>query len=164
MTKRRFSLLAGTATIAGLLIMGVWGGPHPGPSVPDRGTEIDKLFARWNTAETPGGAVVVILDGNIVHQKGYGMANLEWRIPNTPETVFCIGSVSKQFTAFCIALLEARGKLRLEDDYRKYIPEMPDYVIRYFIQGQHNIGCSQVNGHLWHTKNNTRCLVLGNGI
>jgi CubicO group peptidase (beta-lactamase class C family) len=127
MRKRRFSRFAGTAAVVCLLIMGARGGPHRGASVFDKGAEIDKLFDRWNTAETPGGAVVVILDGNIVHQKGYGMANLEWRIPNTPETVFCIGSVSKQFTAYCIALLEARGKLRLEDDYRKYIPEMPDY-------------------------------------
>jgi len=127
MNKRRISLFAAAAAV---LSLSIFAGPRElssGPSALDKGAEIDKLFARWDTTETPGGAVVVVLDGNIVHQKGYGLANLEWGIPNTPETVFCIGSVSKQFTAYCIALLEARGKFRLEDDYRRYLPEMPDY-------------------------------------
>lgn len=88
---------------------------------------IDELFAPWNKPDTPGGAVCVVKDGRILFQKGYGLAHLEWGIPNRPDTVFCIGSVSKQFTAYCIALLEIRGKIRGDDDYRTYIPEMPDY-------------------------------------
>jgi len=92
--------------------------------------EIDKMFAPWSKPGSPGGAVSVVRDGRILFAKGYGSANLEWDIPNRPDTVFCIGSVSKQFTAYCIALLEVQGKIRGEDDYRKYIPEMPDYGAR----------------------------------
>jgi len=89
--------------------------------------EIDKMFAPWSKPGVPGGAVAVVRDGRVVFEKGYGSANLEWNIPNRPDTVFCIGSVSKQFTAYGIALLEDRGKIRGEEDFRKYIPEMPDY-------------------------------------
>src|SRR5262249_16859065 len=60
--------------------------------------------------------------------KGYGLANIEENVPITPQTVFDIGSISKQFTAASILLLEKQGKLRLDDDVRKYIPELPDYL------------------------------------
>jgi len=122
----RFFLFAWMAAVVVLLAAGRTNAVPPTDGA-DKNAQIDALFARWDTAETPGGAVAVILDGKAVHQKGYGLANLEGGIRNSPETVFCIGSVSKQFTAFCIALLEARGRLRLSDDYRKYVPEMPDY-------------------------------------
>lgn len=89
--------------------------------------QIDSLFSRY-TSSTPGVAVAVVKDGKIVLQKGYGTANLEYGIPITPKTVFHIASVSKQFTAFSIYLLEKQGKLSFEDDIRKYIPELPDYA------------------------------------
>ncbi|MEJ7702143.1 MAG: serine hydrolase domain-containing protein [Pyrinomonadaceae bacterium] len=78
------------------------------------------------TRATPGVAVAVVKDGKIVFQKGYGTANLEYDLPITPKTVFQIASVSKQFTAFSIYLLEKQGKISLEDDVRKYVPEVPD--------------------------------------
>lgn len=87
---------------------------------------IDSLFASYNT-QTPGAAVAVVKDGKVVFMKGYGMANLDHNIPITPQTVFNIASVSKQFTAFVIYLLESEGKLSFEDDIRKYIPSLPDY-------------------------------------
>ncbi len=88
---------------------------------------VDSLFERWNSKETPGCAVAVARDGQVILSRAYGMADLEHGIPNTPETIFEAGSVSKQFTAGAIILLAQREKLALEDDVRKYIPEVPDY-------------------------------------
>jgi len=89
--------------------------------------KVDKLFAAWDKTTTPGAALAVIKDGKIIYERGYGMARLEDGIVNTPDKVFDIGSVSKQFTATCVAMLVREGKIGLDDDIRKYIPEMPDY-------------------------------------
>ncbi len=88
--------------------------------------KIDSTFASY-TSKTPGVAVAVVKDGRVVFARGYGMANLEHEIPITPQTVFNIASVSKQFTAFAIYLLESEGKISLEDDIHKYFPELPQY-------------------------------------
>ncbi len=95
------------------------------------GRKVDSLFAAYNS-NTPGAAVAIVKDGKVVFLKGYGMANLEYGIPITPQTVFNIASVSKQFTAFAIYLLASEGRISLEDDVRKYITELPNYgtVIR----------------------------------
>jgi len=89
--------------------------------------KVDKLFAQWDKPDSPGCALAIVKEGKIIHKKGYGIANLEHGIPITPKTVFYIGSVSKQFVAMCIALLEKHGKLSFDDDIRKYVPEIPDY-------------------------------------
>lgn len=89
--------------------------------------EVDELFDSWNSENSPGASVAVVRDGEIIFKKGYGMANLEYDVPNTPATVFHIASISKQFTVFSILLLEEAGKLSLEDDIRKHIPEVPDF-------------------------------------
>ncbi len=88
---------------------------------------VDEVFAAWSNNDGPGAAVSVVRDGVIIYKKGYGSANLEYDIPVTPSTVFHIASVSKQFTVFSILLLEKEGKLSLDDDIRKYIPEVPDF-------------------------------------
>lgn len=88
---------------------------------------IDSLIAAYNIQNGPGFAVSVIKDGAVVYQKAVGIANLEYGIPITPSTVFQVASVSKQFTVFSIMLLEQEGKLSLDDDIRKYLPEIPDY-------------------------------------
>lgn len=88
--------------------------------------KIDSLFASYHS-QTPGAAVAIVKDGKIIFKKGYGMADLDHDIPITPQTIFNIASVSKQFTAFAIYLLENEGKISFEDDVRKYIPELPDY-------------------------------------
>lgn len=93
----------------------------------DPAARLDKLFARFHSQETPGCAVAVARDGKVVLARAYGMADLEHAVPNTPETIFEAGSVSKQFTAGAVNLLALEGKLALEDDVRKYIPEVPDY-------------------------------------
>jgi CubicO group peptidase (beta-lactamase class C family) len=90
-------------------------------------TEISKLFRQWDNDNTPGCAVAVIKDGSIIHSAGYGMADLEHDIPIIPGSVFYVGSVSKQFVAACVLLLEEEGRLSLDDNIRKYLPEFPDY-------------------------------------
>src|SRR5262245_6549438 len=71
------------------------------------------------------GSVLVARGTEVLFNKGYGSANLEWQIPNTPTTKFRLGSVTKQFTAASILLLEERGKLKVEDPVKKYMPDAP---------------------------------------
>ena len=92
-----------------------------------RSNEVDKLFAQWDKTTSPGCALAVINDGQIIYKRGYGMAKLEDSIVMTPSKIFDIGSVSKQFTATCIVILAEQGKVSIDDDMRKYLPEMPKY-------------------------------------
>lgn len=92
----------------------------------DKAQQVDLLFAEWNKPDSPGVAVAVIKDGEILYKAGYGMANLEYDIPITPSTIFDIASVSKQFCAFAISMLVEEGKLSLDDDIRIYLPELQD--------------------------------------
>lgn len=88
---------------------------------------VDAIFAQFTSAGSPGCALGVYRDGKMLYAKGYGLANLESQVPITPASVFDIGSTSKQFTAGSILLLEKQGKLKLDDDIRKYLPELPVY-------------------------------------
>ncbi|UCD25869.1 MAG: beta-lactamase family protein, partial [Gemmatimonadota bacterium] len=85
------------------------------------------MFAPWDRHDSPGAAVAVVRDGEVVHASGYGAAQLEYDIPIEPSTVFHIASVSKQFTAFAVALLVSDKSISLDDDIRTYLPEIPDY-------------------------------------
>ncbi|YBV97925.1 beta-lactamase family protein [Phyllobacteriaceae bacterium JZ32] len=87
----------------------------------------DQLFEAWDNQDSPGCAVAVIRDGEVVYKRGFGMANLAHGIAIGPSTVFHSASVSKQFTAFAILLLSAEGKLSLDDAARKYVPDLPDF-------------------------------------
>lgn len=87
---------------------------------------IDEIFTRWNNA-TPGGSILIAKGDNIIYHKAFGLTDLEHTVPNTIETIFEAGSVSKQFTAAAILLLVSEGKLSTQDDVRKYIPELPQY-------------------------------------
>lgn len=89
--------------------------------------KVDKIFASWDKTTSPGAALAVIRDGRIIYRRGYGMAKLEDGIVMTSDKIFDIGSVSKQFTATCVVLLVRQGKVSLDDNVRKYIPEFPDY-------------------------------------
>ena len=93
----------------------------------DAGQSVDEIFARWDSVTSPGCTVGVTKDGLTILERAYGMADLEHGIPNTTETIFEGGSVSKQFTAAAVVLLALEGKLSLDDDVRDYIPEVPDY-------------------------------------
>jgi CubicO group peptidase (beta-lactamase class C family) len=97
------------------------------PKAQTKPGQVDQLMSAWDNRDTPGAAIAVVEDGEISFKKGYGMSNLEYDIPITPSSIFHIASVSKQFTAFSILLLEEEGKLSLDDDIRKYIPEVPDF-------------------------------------
>jgi CubicO group peptidase (beta-lactamase class C family) len=98
------------------------------PAKPSRlaalGSQVDALFAPWQSDATPGAAVGVFLDGEIVHARGYGMASVELGVPNTPSTVFEIESTSKQFAAACIAILDGTESFSLDDDIREIVPEV----------------------------------------
>ena len=91
------------------------------------GAKVDALFEKWNNLSSPGAAVTVVKDGMVVYRKGFGCAQLEYGVPITPSTVFHVASVSKQFTAMAITMLEEEGKLSANDDIRKYLPEMADF-------------------------------------
>lgn len=89
--------------------------------------QIDSLFLAWNTPNHPGGTVGVMKNGKVIFSKAYGLASLEYLVPNTQNTIYNIGSVSKQFTAMGIIKLQLEGKLNVDDDIRKYLPELPDF-------------------------------------
>ncbi len=96
-------------------------------STPDLATYADKLLSSVYPAGQPGAAVLVQKDGRAVLRKGYGLANLELGVPAIPENVFEIGSITKQFTAAAILLLQERGKLRVEDPITRYLPDYPTH-------------------------------------
>ena len=90
-------------------------------------TKIDQIFAAYDKTNTPGCAVAIVQNGAVAYEHAYGMADLEHDVKITPKTNFDIASTSKEFTGAIIMQLAAEGKLRLDDDIRKYVPEIPDY-------------------------------------
>jgi CubicO group peptidase (beta-lactamase class C family) len=106
--------------------------PQPLPS--NVKAQVDKVFEKWDKSDSPGCALGVYRDGQIIYKHGYGMANLNDDVAITPATVFHVASMSKQFTAASIVLLAQQGKLSLNDDVRKYIPELPDFGERITIR------------------------------
>jgi len=93
----------------------------------DRHAQVDALFAPWTGTATPGCAVAIRQAGTPDYVRSYGMASLEYGVPITPDSIFHVASISKQFTAFAIGLLAQEGKLSLDDDIRKHVPELPDF-------------------------------------
>src|SRR5262245_21381262 len=91
--------------------------------------KVDKLFAQWDKPNTPGCALAVIKDGQIIYKHAYGTANLELSVPITTSSIFNAGSIAKQFTAMSILMLSQQGRLSLDDDVRKYVPEVPDFGV-----------------------------------
>lgn len=94
----------------------------------ERTQRMDAVFAAYDRPDVPGCAVGIYRDGEIAYARGYGLADLERRVPITPHTVFDLGSTSKQFTASAILLLAQDGTLSLDDDVRRWIPELPQYA------------------------------------
>jgi CubicO group peptidase (beta-lactamase class C family) len=110
------------------VLAGAVAAPAQAPSEPHR--QIDAIFARWSTPASPGCAVSVVHRGATVAERVYGMADLDLAVPARTDSVYEAGSTSKQFTAAAILLLARDGKLGLDDDIRKYLPEMPNYGTR----------------------------------
>ena len=93
-----------------------------------RALAADSVFQRFDRTDSPGCALGVYQNGKVLYARGYGMASLEHGIALTPRSVLDIGSISKQFTAMAILMLQKEGKLSIDDPIRKYIPEMPAYA------------------------------------
>jgi CubicO group peptidase (beta-lactamase class C family) len=113
--------------MAGAMIFSMLAVATAGRGQDKKTAAVDEVFSDLTKPGSPGCALGVYRDGKIVYSKGYGLANLEENVAITPQTVFDIGSTSKQFTAASILLLEKQGKLSISDDIRKYLPELPDY-------------------------------------
>ncbi len=116
----------GSCVVAGLLTLG-WSVPQTRGAQDRTAAAVDEVFADYTKPGSPGCAVAVYRNGKVSYARGYGLANIEEDVSITPDSVFDIGSTSKQFTAASILLLEKQGKLSVQDDIRKYIPELPDY-------------------------------------
>jgi CubicO group peptidase (beta-lactamase class C family) len=131
--ERRFMIRLMATVVSCLLVLAT------APALADdaQNARADKLFAAWDKPDTPGAALAVVRDGQIIYKRGYGVAHLEYGVRNTPSTVFHAASLSKQFTAFAIHLLAQDGKLSLDDEVRKHVPELqvqgPPVTIRHLL-------------------------------
>lgn len=124
-------LTVATRFLLAALVLGVFHLTFARPSIqaePSREKEaqVDALFKRFGNS-TPGCAVAIMNANGIVYSHAYGMADLEHGVPLTTDSIFSIDSMSKQFTGMDIAILAVRGRLSLQDDVHKYLPELPDY-------------------------------------
>ena len=122
-------------TFIALILSIVIGSVVSGQTLPDTMTrKIDSLFLKWNTGNSPGCTIGIIRNDSLIYARGYGMANLEYGIPNEPGTLFHMASISKQFAGWSMMLLASQGKIRLDDDVRKYLPWFPDLKHKITIQ------------------------------
>ena len=112
--------------------------PYAGVEAGADNAVVDALFAHWDVPGSPGCALAVAENGTLVYSRGYGYANLDYDIPITPQTVFDVASVTKQFNAASIIMLAEEGKLSLDDNVRKWLPELPEYewpiTLRHMLQ------------------------------
>lgn len=99
----------------------------PTPDWSGKSRQVDELFASYLTDRSPGAAVIVIQDGRILHQAGYGLADLAKGTPITPSQIFHLASVGKQFTALAVLILVEQGKLGLDDPVEKFLPELSHF-------------------------------------
>jgi CubicO group peptidase (beta-lactamase class C family) len=128
--------------LVSLAVLGVVSVARALTSPPQANPKVDAIFATMDKPGSPGCAVAVMREGAIVYSRGYGTANLEYDVPITASSIFHVASVSKQFTAAAVALLAADGRLSLDDDVRKYVPEVPDFGTRITLRhlAQHTSG------------------------
>jgi CubicO group peptidase (beta-lactamase class C family) len=110
--------------------------------------KINDLFKEFDNQNSPGAAVVIVKDGKIFYKQEYGIANLEYSIPIKSNSIFHIGSVSKQFTAFSILLLEDQGGISLNDNISTYLPELKDFGIKIHHLIHHTSGLREIEGLL----------------
>lgn len=89
--------------------------------------KVDQLFQRWDRKDAPGCVAGIIIGDSLVYKKGFGLAQLEQGIPATPESIYYMCSVSKQFAGYAVAYLVHEGKIGLDDDMHVYLPRMKDF-------------------------------------
>jgi N-acyl-D-aspartate/D-glutamate deacylase len=100
------------------------GGEEPSSRDPEITARVAALFEDYSVGESPGAAVIVIEDGEILFEGGFGLADIASRTPITPQSAFRLASVSKQFTAMAIMILAERGQLAYDDKLTQYVPEL----------------------------------------
>jgi D-alanyl-D-alanine carboxypeptidase len=120
-SRHRFS----SAIVATLILLGA-ASPSTQPAS-DAAATIDQLLSGTYKTDGPGASVIVVRDGRVLLRRGYGLANLELGVRIAPEMVFRIGSITKQFTAVAILMLLEEGKLALEDEVTKFLPDYPTH-------------------------------------
>ena len=116
-----------TASLITLLALIMWPAVAPAANADERLPMIDNLFHEYNQPNVPGATVMVIRNGKILLAKSYGLADVEAKIPNAPDTNYRLASVTKQFTAMAIMRLADAGKLSFDDPITKFFPEFPEY-------------------------------------
>ena len=109
---------------------------------------VDEMFAAYDGADSPGCAVGIMHKNKLVYSKGFGVANMDHEVPNTPDTIFEIGSLAKSFTCACIAILMDQKKISPDDEIRKYVPEMHPFDPP--IRVRHLIRCRSGIWAQWH--------------
>ena len=131
MSVRANRYSCGTAALGQVaLLLTLFGGSGFAPAAAQGNrleARVDALFADWDLRDSPGCALGLVQDGRLIYERGYGMANLDYDIPISEQTVFYVGSVSKQFTAAAVALLAQQRTIGLDDDIRTYLPEIREY-------------------------------------
>ena len=120
-TQDTFTLIVSALVATGIAVSAAVGVQS------SRDARVDAIFKEFTAAGSPGCTAGVYEGGRVVHRGAYGMANLDHDVRLAPDSVFHVASVSKQFTAAAILLLAEDGKLSLDDDVRKFIPELPDF-------------------------------------
>ncbi len=114
--------------------------------------KIDSLFLSWNQPNHPGGAIGILIGEQQVYQKSYGLASLDYLVPIQPSTIFNLASVSKQFTAMGILVLEQQGRLSIDDKISTYIPNLTSIgekiTIRHMLH--HTSGIRSFHELLWY--------------
>lgn len=98
--------------------------PAP-PSPGELASRVEEYMAARVARDHFSGTVLIARDGKILFSRGYGMANLELDVSNTPQTKFRLGSITKQFTAMAVLILQEQGKLNVHDKVKKYLPDAP---------------------------------------
>lgn len=94
---------------------------------PDFVLAADRIFSEADSADKPALAVALLQDGKVIYEKAFGSVNLEYKIPATVDTKFQVDALAWEFIAFATLMLEEQGKIKLNDDIRKYLPELPDF-------------------------------------
>ncbi len=126
--RRRLALLVATLAASLIAASSDARAQHIVGTRDARALRADSVFQRFDRTDSPGCALGVYQDGKILYARGYGMESLEHGVALSPRSVLDVGSISKQFTAMSILMLQKEGKLSLDDPIRKYIPEMPAYA------------------------------------
>jgi len=120
---RKFTLQARTLLLCALVAIALQAGAFAQQTAPTKAAKIDEVMTLANKYRLFNGSILVAETGKVIYKKGLGLANMEWRIPNTPETKFRLGSITKQFTATLVLQLAEQGKLKLDGKISDYLPE-----------------------------------------